>query len=126
MVQYKDVMKEYNLGPNEETLTFEQDEDATIRTKTVFLHHIPILHRVADINVGPEWQCHHRMVKVNDRYMLLKQSCESLLHPIWHGMMSVRLKPKIVKIIVVALKIYSVFYIYLISVVRLVLVLKIL
>jgi len=52
MVRYKDVMKEYDLGPNEEILTFERGEDATIRTKAV-LHQVHVLHRVADINVVP-------------------------------------------------------------------------
>ena len=52
MVRYKDVIKEYNLGPNEEILTFEWGEDATIRTKAV-LHQVLVLHRVADINVVP-------------------------------------------------------------------------
>jgi hypothetical protein len=66
-------MNEYGFGPNEEILTFERGEDATIRTKTVLLHHVPIPHRVADINVSSEWQCHHRMVKVNDRYMFLNK-----------------------------------------------------
>jgi hypothetical protein len=59
-------MKEYGIGSNEEILTFERGKDATIRTKAVLLHHIPIPHCVADINVGPEWQCHHRMVKVDE------------------------------------------------------------
>jgi hypothetical protein len=73
MVRYKDVIKEYSLGSNEEILTFERGEDATIRTKAVLLHHISISHRIVDINVGPEWQCHHRMVKVNGRYMFLNK-----------------------------------------------------
>ena len=45
-------MKEYDFGPNEEILTFERGEDATIRTKAV-LHQALVLHRVADINVVP-------------------------------------------------------------------------
>jgi hypothetical protein len=61
------MMKEYGLGPSEEILTFERGEDATTQTKAVLLHHILLPHRVTDINVGPEWQCHHRRVKVNDR-----------------------------------------------------------
>jgi hypothetical protein len=47
-------MMEYDLGPNEEILTFEQGEDATIRTKAILLHHVLLPHRVTDINVGPE------------------------------------------------------------------------
>jgi hypothetical protein len=62
-------MMEYGLGPNEEILTFERGEDATIQTKAVLLHHVLVPHRVADINVDNEWQCHHRRVKVTDRYM---------------------------------------------------------
>jgi hypothetical protein len=31
MVRYKNVMKEYGLGTNEEILTLERGEDATIR-----------------------------------------------------------------------------------------------
>jgi hypothetical protein len=46
-------MKEYGLGSNEEILTFERGEDATIRTKAVLLHHVPIPYRIANINVGP-------------------------------------------------------------------------
>jgi hypothetical protein len=65
-VRYKDVMMEYGLGPNVEILTFELGEDATIRTKAVLLHHVLVPRHVTDINVGPEWQCHHRRVKVND------------------------------------------------------------
>jgi hypothetical protein len=53
-VRYKDVMMEYSLGPNEEILTFERGENATIRTKAVLLHHVLIPHLVADIIVGPE------------------------------------------------------------------------
>ena len=67
--RYKDVMKEYGLGPNEEFLTFEQGEDGTIRTKTVLLHHVLVPHCVMDINARLEWQCHHRRLKVNDIYM---------------------------------------------------------
>jgi hypothetical protein len=76
-------MKEYGLGPNEEVLTFERGEDATIRTKALLLHHVPISHVSADINVGPKWQCHHCMAKVNDRYMFLNYNFFSyrwLLH----------------------------------------------
>jgi hypothetical protein len=47
-------MMEYSLGPNEEILTFERGENATIRTKAVLLHHVLIPHLVADIIVGPE------------------------------------------------------------------------
>jgi hypothetical protein len=46
-------MKEYGLGPNEEILTYEQGKDATVRTKAVLLHHIPIPYRITDINVAP-------------------------------------------------------------------------
>jgi hypothetical protein len=66
-------MKEYGLDLNEEILTFEQGEDAAIRTKAILLHHVAIPHHVADINVGSEWKCHHCMVKVNDRYMFLNK-----------------------------------------------------
>jgi hypothetical protein len=48
-------MKEYGLSSNEEIFTFELGEDATIWAKAVLLHHIPIPHRVTDINVEPEW-----------------------------------------------------------------------
>jgi hypothetical protein len=47
-------MKKYGLGSNEEILTFEQGEDATIRNMIVLLHHVLIPYHVADINVGPE------------------------------------------------------------------------
>jgi hypothetical protein len=62
-------MKEYGLGSNEEILTIEPGEDATIRTKAVLLHQVLITHGVTDINVGPESQCHHRRIKINDRYI---------------------------------------------------------
>jgi hypothetical protein len=74
---------EYDLGPNQEILTFERGEDATIWTKVVLLHHVLVPHRVADINFGPEWQCHHYMVKVNDRYMFRNKdlfSSQRFLH----------------------------------------------
>jgi hypothetical protein len=48
-------MNEYGLGPNEEILTFERGEHATIQTKALLLYHIPIPHCVMDINVGFEW-----------------------------------------------------------------------
>ena len=63
MVWYKDVMKVYGLGPNEEILTFERGEDDTIRTKVELLHHVLVLHRDVDINVGLEWQYHHRTAR---------------------------------------------------------------
>jgi hypothetical protein len=66
-------MMEYGLDPNEEILTFERGEDATIRTKAVLLHHVFVPHSVTDINVRPEWQCHHNRVKVIDRYMFLNK-----------------------------------------------------
>jgi hypothetical protein len=66
-------MMEYSLGPNEEILTFERGEDASIRTKAVLLHHIVVPHRVADINLGLECHCHHRRIKVNDRYIFLNK-----------------------------------------------------
>ena len=49
-VRYKDVMKGYDIGPNEEihTFNFERGEDATIRSKAV-LHHVLVPHGVADI-----------------------------------------------------------------------------
>jgi hypothetical protein len=73
-MRYKDVMMECGLGPNEEILTFEQGEDATIWTKVVLLHHVLVLHCVTNINIGPEWQYYHRRVKVNDRYMFLNKN----------------------------------------------------
>jgi hypothetical protein len=73
MVRYKDVMKEYDFGPNEEILTFERRENATIRINAVLLHHVLVPYYVVDINVGLEWQCHHRRVKVNGRYMFLNK-----------------------------------------------------
>ena len=66
-------MKGYDIGPNEEIRTFTWGEDATIGTKAVLLHHVFVPHRVADINVGPKWKCHHRRVKVNDIYMFLNK-----------------------------------------------------
>jgi hypothetical protein len=68
-VRYSDVMKEYGLGPNGGILTLLKGEDFFIGTKAVLLHHVLIPHRVVDIDVGSEWQYHHRRVKVNDRYM---------------------------------------------------------
>jgi hypothetical protein len=47
-------MKEYGHGPNEEILTFERGEDATIWTKAVLLHHVLRPHPVTDINIGSE------------------------------------------------------------------------
>jgi hypothetical protein len=47
-------MMEYGRGPNEEILTFERGEDATIRNKAVLLHYVLVPHCIADINVGPE------------------------------------------------------------------------
>ena len=35
--------------------------DGTVQTKAILLHHDLVLHRVTDINVGPKWQCRHRM-----------------------------------------------------------------
>jgi hypothetical protein len=54
-VRYRDVMKEYGLGPNGGILTSLKGEDFFIGTKAVLLHHVLIPHRVVDINVGPEW-----------------------------------------------------------------------
>jgi predicted GTPase len=48
-VQYKDVMKEYDLGPNGGILTLLKGEDFFIGTKTALHHHILIAHRVANI-----------------------------------------------------------------------------
>ena len=60
---YEDAMKEYDLGPNNEILTFERVENEIIRTK----ESSPIVpHCVVDINASPECQCHHHRVKVND------------------------------------------------------------
>jgi hypothetical protein len=53
-MRYRDVMKEYGLGPNDEILTFERGEDATIGTKAILLHHVLRSHRIADISVGPK------------------------------------------------------------------------
>jgi len=49
-VRYKDVMKGYDIGPNEEihTFNFERGDDATISSKAV-LHHVLVPHGVADI-----------------------------------------------------------------------------
>jgi hypothetical protein len=47
-------MKEFGLGANEEILTFELGEEATILTKAVLLRHFLIPHCIADINVDPE------------------------------------------------------------------------
>jgi hypothetical protein len=69
MVRSKDVMKQYNLGPNGGILTSLKGEDFFIGTKAMLLHHVPIPHCITDINVGPEWQYQHCMVKVNDRYI---------------------------------------------------------
>ena len=69
MVRYKDVMKDYGLGPNGAILTSLKGEDFFIGTKVVLLHHVLISHHIADINVGPEWECHHRRFKVNNIYM---------------------------------------------------------
>jgi hypothetical protein len=65
----KDVMKQYGLGPNGGILTSLKGEDFSIGTKAVLLHHVPMLHRIVEINVGPEWQYQHHMIKVNDRYI---------------------------------------------------------
>ncbi|RLN42449.1 hypothetical protein C2845_PM01G44760 [Panicum miliaceum] len=55
-VRYKDVMKEYGLGPNGGILTSLKGEDFFIGTKTVPLHHVPTPHRIADIDIGHECQ----------------------------------------------------------------------
>jgi hypothetical protein len=52
-VQYKDVMKEYNLGQNGGILTSLKGEDFFIGTKTVLHHHVLIPHRVANIMLAP-------------------------------------------------------------------------
>jgi hypothetical protein len=57
-VRSKNVMKQYDLGPNGGILTSLKGEDFLIGTKAILLHHVPILHRITDINVGPEWQYH--------------------------------------------------------------------
>jgi hypothetical protein len=68
-VRSMDVMKQYGLGPNGGILTSLKGEDF-FGTKNVLLHHIPIPNRITDINIGPEWQYQHRMVKVNDNTYL--------------------------------------------------------
>jgi hypothetical protein len=49
-------MKECGLGPYGGMLTSLKGEDFFIEIKTVLLHHVLIPHRLADINVDPEWQ----------------------------------------------------------------------
>jgi hypothetical protein len=51
--RYRDVMKEYNLGPNGDILTLLKGEDFFIGTKAVLLHHILIPHHVANIMLVP-------------------------------------------------------------------------
>jgi GTPase SAR1 family protein len=68
MVRYKDVMKEYGLGPNGGILTSLKGDDFSIATKTVLHHHVLIPHSIVNV-ISPKRQCHHRMVKVNDEYM---------------------------------------------------------
>jgi hypothetical protein len=52
-VRYKDVMKEYGLGPNGGILTSLKREDFFIGTKTVLYHHVLILYRVVNIIFVP-------------------------------------------------------------------------
>jgi hypothetical protein len=52
-VQYRDVMKEYGLGPNGGVLILLKGEGFFIGTKVVLLHHILILHHVANIMLAP-------------------------------------------------------------------------
>jgi hypothetical protein len=52
-VRYRDVMKEYGLGPNGDILTSLKGEDFFTGTKIVLLHHILIPHRVANIILAP-------------------------------------------------------------------------
>jgi hypothetical protein len=52
-VWYKDVMKEYGLGPNGGILTSLKGEDFFIGIKTVLHHHILIPYHVANIMLAP-------------------------------------------------------------------------
>jgi GTPase SAR1 family protein len=52
-VRYKDVMKEYDLGPNGGILTSLKGENFFIGTKTILHHHVLIPHRVANIMLAP-------------------------------------------------------------------------
>jgi hypothetical protein len=52
-VRYRDVMKEYGLGPNGGILTSLKGEDFFIGTKAVLLHHILIPHCVVNIMLAP-------------------------------------------------------------------------
>jgi hypothetical protein len=52
-VRYRDMMKEYGLGPNGGILPSPKCEDFFIGTKTVLLHHILIPRRVTNIMLAP-------------------------------------------------------------------------
>jgi hypothetical protein len=52
-MRYKDVMKEYGLGPDGSILTSHKGEDFFIRTKVVLLHHVLIPHHVMNIMLAP-------------------------------------------------------------------------
>jgi hypothetical protein len=67
-VRYKDVM-ECGFGPNGGILTSLKGEDFFIGTKAVLLYHVLIPHHIANIMLAPNGrQCHHRMVKVSNKY----------------------------------------------------------
>jgi hypothetical protein len=52
-VRYRDVMKEYGLGPNGGILTSLKGEDFFIGTKAVLIHDVLIPHCVANIMLVP-------------------------------------------------------------------------
>ncbi|RLM74158.1 hypothetical protein C2845_PM15G05170 [Panicum miliaceum] len=52
-VRYRNVMKEYDLGPNIGILTSLKGEDFIIGSKVVLLHHVLIPYRVANIMLAP-------------------------------------------------------------------------
>jgi hypothetical protein len=52
-VRYRDLMKEYGLGPNGGILISLKGEDFFIGTKAVLLHHVHIPHCVMNIMLAP-------------------------------------------------------------------------
>jgi hypothetical protein len=52
-VRYKNVMKEYGLGPNGGILTLLKGEDFFIGTKVVLLRHVLIPHCAVNIMLAP-------------------------------------------------------------------------
>jgi hypothetical protein len=54
MVRYRDVMKEYGLGPNSSILTSLKGEDFFTGTKAILLHHVLIPHHVTNIMLAPD------------------------------------------------------------------------